>query len=383
MSRLAKLPPYLFVELDAARRAALARGQDVIDLGIGDPDRPTPQPIVAAMAAAVCRPEHHRYPANQGADGFRAAAADWLSRRGAGQPDPDRQILALIGSKEGLGHLPLALLEEGDEVLVPAIGYPVYAQATLLAGGVPVVYPLRAERGFRPEWADLDRLVTPRTRLLFLNYPNNPTGAGADRALLATAAEFGARQGVAVAHDAAYLETALGAARAPSLLEVADPARQRVIEFHSLSKMFNMTGWRVGFAVGNADLIRDLGRVKENLDSGVFSAVQEAAAFALGARCDQLLAEVREVYPPRRAMLAAALREAGIEVFETAFTFYIWARVPGGEGSLTFCRRVLDRQGVVLAPGIGFGPGGEGWFRASLTAPDDRVAEAAARLRRL
>jgi LL-diaminopimelate aminotransferase len=383
MTRLALLPPYLFAEIDTARRAALAAGRDVVDLGIGDPDRPTPAPLVEAMAVAVRRVANHRYPANPGGTALREALAGWLQRRHGVTADPGREILALIGSKEGLGHLPLALLEEGDEALVPDPGYPVYGQATLLAGGRPVPFTLRAEHGFRPDWDELEALITPRTRLLFLNYPHNPTGATADPALLRRVVAFGARHGIAVVQDAAYLEVAFGAVRPASLLAHADLRRDRVIELHSFSKMFNMTGWRVGFAAGNAGLVRDLARVKESLDSGVFTAVQEAVTVGLGEGFDDLLAEVLAPYPRRRALIVAALEAAGVEVFATDATFYVWARVPGGGSSLDFCRRLLDGPGVVVTPGVGFGPAGEGWFRISLTAPDDRIAEGAQRLRRL
>lgn len=383
MSRLSKLPPYLFAEIDAARRAAVAAGRDVVDLGVGDPDLPTPRPIVAAMAEALQRPRNHRYPANPGALAFREAIAGWLSRRHGVTVDPAREVLALIGSKEGLGHLPLALLEEGDEALVPSVGYPVYGQATLLAGGRPVTYPLRAADAFVPDWRELDRLVSSRTRLLFLNYPHNPTGAVAGDDVLRAALAFGARHNLAVAQDAAYLEVAWSAPRPGSLLAHADLRRDRVIEFHSFSKMFNMTGWRVGFAAGQADLLRDLARVKESLDSGVFTAVQEAVATGLGDDYEALLATVLAPYPARRALVLEALAAAGVEVFAADATFYVWARVPGGGDSLAFCRRVLADHAVVVTPGVGFGPGGEGWFRISLTAPDERVAEGARRLRRL
>lgn len=383
MSRLRLLPPYLFAEIEAARRAAVAAGRDVVDLGVGDPDRPTPAALVDAAAAALRRPEHHRYPANSGGAPFRQAVAAWLRRRHGAAADPERHVLALIGSKEGLGHLPLALLGEGDEALVPDPGYPVYGQATLLAGGRPVPYRLRAEQGFQPDWEDLERLVTPRTRLLYLNYPHNPTGAAADAGLLRQAVAFGARHGVVVAQDAAYLEVAFGPERPPSLLAVADLEHDRVVEFHSLSKTFNMTGWRVGFAAGHAGVLRDLARVKESLDSGVFGALQEAAAAGLGEAFPALLAETLAPYPRRRAAVTEALAAAGVEVFPAAATFYVWARVPGGGSSLEFCRRVLDALDLVLTPGVGFGAGGEGWFRVSLTAPDGRIDEGARRLRRL
>lgn len=383
MGRLTKLPPYLFTEIDAARRAAVAAGRDVVDLGVGDPDLPTPEPLLAAMATAIRKPIHHRYPPNQGSPALREAVALWCARRYGITVDPEHQVQVLIGSKEGLAHLPLALLTEGDEVLIPDPGYPVYTQATILAGGRPVPFRLAAARAFRPALDEVADLASERTRLLYLNYPHNPTGATTTAGDLRRAADLGATRGFVVANDAAYLEVTATDDPAPSLLAVADPARERVIEFHSLSKMFNMTGWRVGFAVGHPDLIRDLGRVKESTDSGVFGAIQEVAALALGELFDSLHTKVMTVYPPRRTTIVTALAGAGIEVFPTSATFYVWSRVPEGENSLAFCRRVLADHAVVLTPGVGFGPGGEGWFRISLTAPDERIAVAGERLRRL
>ncbi|MDO9171064.1 MAG: aminotransferase class I/II-fold pyridoxal phosphate-dependent enzyme [bacterium] len=383
MSRLQRLAPYLFTEIDRAKRVALAAGRDVIDLGIGDPDRPTPAPLLDAMAAAIRRPEHHRYPANRGSAALRQSAAAWLQRRHGVTVDPETQILALIGSKEGLAHLPLALLEEGDEVLVPDIGYPVYASATLLAGGVPRVFPLAADRGFLPDPAALAAAAGARTRLLFLNYPNNPTGATAAPGFYADVVAALRGTGVVIASDAAYLEVVPEGSRPASLLREADPSRERVVEFHSLSKMFNMTGWRVGFAAGHPEVIAALEQVKQNIDSGVFSAVQDVAAQALAPAGEDLLRDVMAVYPARRRLMTGALRAAGFEVFETEATFYVWARVPRGEDSFGFCRRALADASVVVTPGTGFGSGGEGWFRLSLTAPDERLAEAAERFRRL
>jgi len=266
---------------------------------------------------------------------------------------------------------------------VPDPGYPVYTQATILAGGVPRPFPLDPERGFLPDLEGLAGRIGPRTRLLYLNYPNNPTGAIAPPDFLRQAVRFGEQHGLVVVNDAAYLEVVLDGERPRSLLSVASLAEQRIVEFHSLSKMFNMTGWRIGFAAGSADLIRDLGRVKQSIDSGVFGAIQAVAAAALGPEGDALRTAVMAVYGPRRRLVQAALEEAGIAVFPASATFYVWARVPGGGDSLAFCRRVLEEQALVLTPGIGFGAQGEGWFRLSLTAPDARIAAAAERLRRL
>jgi LL-diaminopimelate aminotransferase len=380
MRRLDKLPPYLFSAIDAARDQARAQGVDVIDLGVGDPDLPTPRTLVDLAAAAVRTAEHHRYPPNRGDQRLRRAAAGFLRRRHGVDVDPESEILALIGSKEGIAHLPLSLLGDGDNVLVPDLGYPVYTQSAILAGAEPRTFGLAADRAFLPDPAELARLADRRTRLLWLNYPNNPTGAEAGAGLYGPVAELAAAGGYVLANDAAYLEVSLDEHRPVSLLEAVDHRRQPVIEFHSLSKMFNMTGWRVGFAAGNAAVLAGLARVKESIDSGVFGALQEVAAHALGKAADGLLDEVMRPYPERRRLVAAALRKAGLTVFATQATFYVWARVPAGETSLAFCSRVLREQGVVVTPGVGFGPGGEGWFRISLTAPDEQIAAAAQRL---
>jgi LL-diaminopimelate aminotransferase len=383
LGRLDQLPPYLFAEIDAARDAARAAGRDVVDLGVGDPDLPTPAALVEKMARAVRRPEHHRYPDYQGSPELRSCLATWLQARHGIRVDPDRHLLVLIGSKEGLAHLPQAVLQDGDEVLIPDPGYPVYTEATLLAGGVPVPFRLRAKDSFMPRVADLERPCGPRTRLLFLNYPNNPTGAVADRPFFEKVVHLARDRGLAVVNDGAYLEVAPGESSPPSLLQVADIENDRVIEFHSLSKTFNMTGWRIGFAVGHADLIRDLGRLKKSIDSGVFGAVQEVACLAYGPRFEELIRPVMAVYPMRRRVIVEALAALGIEVFPTPATFYVWARVPEPEDSVTFCRRVLEACDLVVTPGVGFGPGGEGWFRISLTAPEERLTLAAERLGRL
>jgi LL-diaminopimelate aminotransferase len=381
--RLDKLPPYLFARIDAARDKARAQGLDVVDLGVGDPDLPTPRVLVELAATAVGDPRTHRYPAGRGEAKLRRAAAGFLRRRHGLDLDPDDEILVLIGSKEGIAHLPLALVNEGDNVLVPDIGYPVYTQAAILAGAEPRSFRLAPDRAFLPDPAELARLADARTRLLWLNYPNNPTGAEAGAGLYLPIAQLAAERGCVLANDAAYLEVSLDGHRPVSLLEAVDHRRQPVIEFHSLSKMFNMTGWRLGFAAGNAEVLARLARVKESIDSGAFAALQEVAAHALGRVADGLLAEVMQPYAPRRRVIIDALRRAGLEVFPAQATFYVWARVPAGETSLAFCDRVLREHGVVLTPGVGFGSGGEGWFRISLTAPDERIAAAAARLESL
>ncbi len=380
MGRLDKLPPYLFSAIDKAKSAALAKGVDVVDLGIGDPDRPTPTALVEIMTQAVADPAFHRYPAQRGTARLRQAIASWLEKRHHTTIDPDSQVLVLIGSKEGLGHLPTTCVEEGDNVLVPDLGYPVYGQATLLAGGEPRIFSLKSENGFLPDFDELEKLADAKTRLIFLNYPNNPTGAVADENFWKRMIKFTAERNIRLVNDAAYLEVVPGGKAALSLLQVADPKKDKVIELHSLSKMFNMTGWRIAFAVGHPQLVGDLGRVKESMDSGVFTAVQETAAYGLGEAFDKLLAEVMEVYPRRRQVIQTALDKMGVEVFPSPATFYVWAKVPTTETSIEFCGRALEEIGTVITPGLGFGSGGEGWFRISLTASDEAIAEGARRL---
>ncbi len=379
MGRLEKLPPYLFSAIDAAKAKARAAGVAVVDLGVGDPDLPTPPALLEVMCTAVRKPANHSYPAQRGDSVLKQAIAAWLQKRHGVTVDPVSQVLVLIGSKEGLGHLPLTCVEEGDNTLVPDLGYPVYGQATILAGGEPRTFSLRAENGFRPDLAELEQLIDERTRLLFLNYPNNPSGATADADFWRPLIALCNQRGVTLVNDAAYMEVTLDGSRPLSMLKVADPARDGVLELHSLSKMFNMTGWRIAFAAGHPDIVGRLGRVKESMDSGVFTAVQDTAAYALGEAFEELLASVLQAYPGRREVMVAALTRAGFEVFPTVATFYVWCRVPGGETSIDFCNRALAEIGLVITPGNGFGSGGEGWFRISLTASDEDIAEGARR----
>jgi LL-diaminopimelate aminotransferase len=383
MARLDRLPPYLFAEIDAACERARAAGVDVIDLGVGDPDRPTPAKLVEVAQIALKDPENHRYPANSGTKRLREAIARYMRRRFGVEVDAEREVVALLGSKEGIAHLPLAVTDPGDAILVPDPGYPVYTQGAVLAGVTPIPFPLTADRAFLPDPAQVEALATDKVRLLWLNYPNNPTGAEAGAGLLRPLVNLAARRGWILANDAAYVEMSLDGHRPVSLLEAVDHRQQRVIEFHSLSKTFNMTGWRLGFAVGHPAVVGSLARAKLTIDSGPFGAVQEVATFALGDVCEELLAACVRPYPRRRQVIVEALTAAGIEVFATAATFYIWARVPTPETSMAFCARLLKSIGVVATPGVGFGAGGEGWFRLSLTAPDARIDAAAERLRGL
>lgn len=380
VGRLEKLPPYLFSAIDAAKKKARAAGVAVVDLGVGDPDRPTPAALVEVMARAVADSGNHCYPAQKGDAALKQAIARWLDLRHGVKVDPISQVLVLVGSKEGLGHLPMTCVEEGDNVLVPDLGYPVYGQATILAGGDPRVFSLSAERGFLPDLGELEGLMDSRTRLLFLNYPNNPTGAVASPGFWSELTDICRRKNVILVNDAAYMEVTLDGSRPVSLLKVADPSADRVIELHSLSKMFNMTGWRIAFAAGHPEVVGDLGRVKESIDSGVFTAIQTTAAYALGEAFDELLGSVIEAYPGRRRIMTEGLAKAGFEVFDSTATFYVWCRVPEGETSVEFCSRALDEIGLVVTPGTGFGSGGEGWFRISLTASDEDIAEGARRI---
>ncbi|MBE0565037.1 MAG: aminotransferase class I/II-fold pyridoxal phosphate-dependent enzyme, partial [Krumholzibacteria bacterium] len=337
--------------------------------------------LVEVLRAAAGEPAGHRYPVQRGDRGLRRIIAAWLADRHGVEADPDTEILVLIGSKEGLGHLPLTCVQERDNVLVPDVGYPVYGQATILAGGDPRPFALAAGRGFLPDLDELDRLADLRTRLAFLNYPNNPTGAVAPPGFWRQAAALARARGFVLVNDAAYLEVTLDGSRPASMLAEVDHRSHRVIELHSLSKMFNMTGWRVGFAVGHPEVVGALGRVKESIDSGVFTPVQQVAAHALGPAFAGLQREVMAPYAARRAVMVAALETAGFAVFPSGATFYVWVRVPGGGSSAAYCTRVLQEIDVVVTPGLGFGDGGEGWFRISLTAPDADVAEAARRFR--
>ena len=370
--RIESLPPYLFAELDRKLDAKRAEGVDVISLGVGDPDLPTPQHIVEAMREAVRDPSTHQYPSYYGSLEFRAAVADWYRRRFHVELDPGSEVMALIGSKEGLGHLSLAFVDPGDDALVPDPGYPVYGISTLLAGGTPVSLPMSAESGFLPV---LDPgLVNERTKLLWLNFPSNPTAAVADLDTFERAVGFAKEHGLLLAHDAAYSEITYDGYVAPSILQV--PGAQEVaIEFSSLSKFYNMTGWRLGFCVGNPEAIRALSIVKTNLDSGQFTAIQRAGIAALTGPQDHL-EELRAAYQRRRDLVVGALNSAGWDLKTPLGSIYVWVPVPEGETSTGFADFLLDRVGVFVAPGNGYGANGEGYIRISLTVPDDKLAEA-------
>ncbi len=379
--RLAQLPPYLFAELDRLKKEVQRRGVDVISLGIGDPDLPTPRHIVESLKRAADDPKNHRYPDYQGLDRFRAAWAAWYRRRFGVTLDPAREACALIGSKEGIANFSTAVVDPGDIVLIPDPGYPVYFSGCIFSGGEPYAVPLRHENGFLPDLGAVPREVARRAKLLWLNYPNNPTTATAELSFLREAVRFCLSHGIIVAHDFAYSELTYDGYRAPSVLEVPE-ARECAIEFHSLSKTYSMTGWRIGVAVGNAALVAALGRVKTNMDSGPFQAVQEAAISGLEGPEDTLR-EYCAIYRERRDLLIGALGGLGLSCSPPRATFYVWAEVPQGTSSVAFTKRVLKEAGVVITPGSGFGKGGEGFVRFSLTVSSERLKEAVERIKAL
>ncbi len=376
--RLEKLPPYLFVELDRLKAEAKARGVDVIDLGVGDPDLPTPSHIVQAAEEAVKKPENHHYPSSVGMRAFREAAARWIKERFGVELDPDREVVTLIGSKEGIAHFPLAFVNPGDVVLVPTPSYPVYHIGTLFAGGETYYLPLLAENNFLPDLEAIPQEVLSRAKILWLNYPNNPTAAVADLDFFSRVVEFARKHGLIVAHDAAYTELYFDDFRPPSILQV-DGAKDVAIEFHSLSKTYCMTGWRIAFAVGNEKLISGLTKVKNNVDSGAFQAVQEAGIAALSGD-QKCVEEFRQIFKERRDVVVEGLKNLGFVLDPPKATFYVWARVPEGYTSADFCAKLLQEAGIVVTPGNGFGDPGEGFFRIALTVDKERLKEALARI---
>lgn len=376
--RLSKLPPYLFAEIDRMKQEAIRRGMDIINLGIGDPDLPTPPHIVKRMQEASADPRHHQYPSYEGMLSFRQAVADWYDKRFGVALDPETEVLSLIGSKEGIGHLPLAFVDSGDIVLVPDPGYPVYQAGTVLADGIPYFMPLTRERAFLPDLEAIPSEVLKKARILFLNYPNNPTAAVAPRAFFVEAVAFARKHQLILCHDAAYSEMAYDGYLPESILAV-EGAKDVAIEYHSLSKTYNMTGWRIGFAVGCRKVLSGLGRIKTNLDSGVFQAVQEAAITALSGP-QECIEAMRAVYRERRDTLVDGLSALGFAVEKPKATFYVWISVPKGQTSASFASALLSDVGIVMTPGTGFGRHGEGYIRAALTVDVSRIKEAVERI---
>ena len=379
--RLKQLPPYLFMEIDRLKAEVQAKGVDIIDLGVGDPDLPTPAPILDRLTQAAREPKNHRYPSYSGMNDFRRAVAGWYRQRFGVALDPDSEVVTLIGSKEGIAHFPLAFINPGDLALVPSPGYPVYYTGVLFAGGRSHFLPLLRENGFLPDLSLVSEETANQAKLLYINYPNNPTAAVAGRAFFENVVQFAREHRILVCHDAAYSEIAYDGYRPMSFLEIPG-AKDIGLEFHSLSKTYNMTGWRIGFAVGNKELIGGLSQVKSNIDSGAAQAIQWAGIEALNGPQDGL-ERLRKVYQARRDLMVQGLRSIGLKLEPPKATFYLWIEVPPGYTSTRTTLHLLQQAGIVTTPGNGFGDPGEGYFRISLTVPEERLEEAVARLKKV
>ncbi|MFC5369376.1 LL-diaminopimelate aminotransferase [Arcanobacterium bovis] len=376
---LNQIKPYLFAEIDRKRDALREQGIDVISLGIGDPDLPTPQHVIDAMMQAIQKPQNHQYPDYAGSIEFRTAAATYMKNRFGVEVDPKTEVLALIGSKEGIAHLHTAFVNPDEYVLAPSIGYPVYSIGATLQNANTYFMPMKAENGFLADFDNVPAEVLAKAKIMFLGYPNNPTGAIAPVEYFDKAIAFCKQHGILLAHDNAYADLSFEGYVAPSILE-RPGAKDVCIEFFSLSKPYNMTGWRIAFACGNEQAVKALGTVKNNLDSGQFTAIQEAGCVAL-LESDEFVAQMNSIYQHRRDLVVDALRAIGMQVEAPKATIYVWARVPKGETSESFATKLLEKAHVIVTPGSGYGPDGEGYIRISLTTPDDRLLEAVERMR--
>jgi LL-diaminopimelate aminotransferase len=377
--RIKNLPPYLFAGIDKAKQEARARGVDVIDLSVGDPDLPTPDHIVQALKQAANDSSNHQYPSYEGKLAFRNAVADWYKKTFDIDLDPKNEVLTLIGSKEGIAHAPLAFINPGDVALVPDPAYPVYATATAFAGGEPAIMPLLRENGFLPDLDAIPADVARRAKIMFLNYPNNPIGATASEKFFRELVDYARDHNIIIMHDNPYSEIYYDGNRSLSILEI-DGAEDVAVEFHSLSKTYNMTGWRIGSVVGNADVVAGIGKVKSNIDSGTFGAVQDAGIVALSSP-KEVVDEIRKVYQQRIEILYKALKDIGLELEKPRATLYLWAWAGGS--SIDYAAKLLERTGIVATPGLGFGKYGEGYMRFSITRETKRVEEAARRLEKM
>ena len=381
-NRVKSLPPYLFVEIDNLKKAMIAKGAEIIDLGIGDPDMPTPSIIIEAAKRAMDNPAHHRYPMTQGMRSFRETCARWCKERFGIQLDPDKEVVSLIGSKEGIAHMHFAFCEPGDIVLVPEPGYPPYLNSTILCGATPYFMPLTEGNRYLPDLKSISAAVLKKSKIMFINYPNNPTAAVAGKDFYRQVVDIAHRYDIIVCSDLAYSEVYYDEADKPcSFLEV-EGAKDVGIEFHSLSKTFNMTGWRIGFAAGSEKIVQGLAKFKSNIDSGAFEVVQAAAIEGLN-NWRALENQINAVYRKRRDTVVSALNSAGFQCVEPKATFYVWTKCPAGYTSAKFCSAVLEKACVVVTPGNGFGPSGEGYFRISLTSSQDKLKEAVGRIARL
>ncbi|MDD2353595.1 MAG: LL-diaminopimelate aminotransferase [Candidatus Caldatribacteriota bacterium] len=376
--RIKNVPPYLFAEIDKKKEAAIARGVDIINLGIGDPDKPTPSYIIDQLEKSARDPKTHDYPPYEGTKEFRSAAAEWYLKRFGVKLDPYKEIISLIGSKEGIAHVFLAFIDPGDISLIPDPAYPVYKTGTLFANGKPYYMPLLAENGFLPDLDKIDEGIAKKAKLIFLNYPNNPTGAVASLDYFKEVVDFAKKYNLLICHDFAYSELAYDGYKSPSILEI-EGAKDISLEFHSLSKTYNMTGWRIGFAVGGQEAISALSIIKTNVDSGIFKAIQEAGVTALTGPQDHI-PQMIDMYTERRNVIVEGLNKLGWSLEAPKGTFYVWAPTPAGMSSIDFANKVLEKTGIIVTPGVGYGQYGEGYFRIALTVDVPRMKEAIGRL---
>ncbi len=378
--RLKKLPPYLFAELDQLKKREIAKGKDIIDLGVGDPDQPTPGYIVEELKKTAGNPANHKYSLSRGMDRLRSSIANWYENRFGVKLDPFKEILPLIGSKEGITNIPLAFINPGDVALVPDPCYPPYKSGTIFAGAKNYLLPLLEKNDFLPDLESIDKAVLTRAKMMFLNYPNNPTSAVAPPGFFDKVVALAAKNNIIVCHDAAYSEICFDDYKPTSFLE-ARGAKGVGVEFHSLSKTYNMTGWRIGFVCGNAEVIEGLRKIKTNIDSGIFQPIQFAGIRALEGRQDSIV-EIRKIYQQRRDILLAGLDSIGWKFFKPRATFYVWMPVLPGYTSTELSRLFLEKLNIVVTPGVGFGKNGEGYIRMSLTVPTERLKEAVERIKK-
>ncbi|MCL2485321.1 MAG: LL-diaminopimelate aminotransferase [Endomicrobia bacterium] len=378
--KLKKLPPYLFIEIDKKKKAAIEKGADIISLGVGDPDLPTPEHIVKSMQEAVAKPANHQYPFGAGLISFRKAVSGWYKERFNVELNPDNEVCALIGSKEGIGHIHLGFINPGDVVLVPEPGYPVYNTGTIFSDGIPYFMPLLEENNYLPDLDAIPADILKKAKLIFVNYPNNPTAAVAPKEFYVKLIEFAKKNNIIVAADAAYSEVYYGE-KPLSFLEI-EGAKEVGVEFHSLSKTYNMTGWRIAWVCGNKDVVAGIAKVKDNYDSGAFQAVQEAAITALTSS-QKCVEDAREIYKARRDVLVDGLQKLGWDVKVPQATFYVWAKVPKGYTSSDIVGKLLDEAAIVCTPGNGMGKSGEGYVRFALTVGVPRIKEALERISKI
>jgi len=377
--RIKNVPPYLFAEIDKKKEAAIEKGVDIINLGIGDPDQPTPSHIIDQLAKSARDPKTHDYPPYEGTKEFRTTVANWYLKRFGVKLNPQEEVISLIGSKEGIAHVFLAFIDPGDISLIPDPAYPVYKTGTLFANGEPYFMPLLEENGYLPDLDKIDEKAAKKAKLIFLNYPNNPTGAIASKEYFKEVVDFAKEYDLLICHDFAYSELAYDGYQAPSFLEV-EGARDVCLEFHSLSKTYNMTGWRIGFAVGNREAVAALSIIKTNVDSGIFKAIQEAGITALTGPQDHI-PRLIDMYTRRRDAVVSGLNQLGWHISPPKATFYVWIPTPKGMNAIDFSNHVLEKTGIIMTPGIGYGQYGEGYVRIALTVDVPRIKEAMNRLR--